>query len=97
MKGLAAETGGVAFFNTNDIGGAVRAALDDSRVAYELGYYPAIGKWDGGFRKVKVKVKRPGAHVRTRSGYLADYLEPGEAPLETRAIDLTVRVEPTQP
>lgn len=91
MKGLAAETGGVAFFNTNDIGGAVRAALDDSRIAYELGYYPAIGKWDGGFRKVKVKVNRSGAHVRTRSGYLT-IPEPGPAPLETRAIDLTVRV-----
>ena len=92
MKELAAETGGVAFFNTNDIGGAVRAALDDSRIAYELGYYPAIGKWDGSFRKVKVKVNRPGVHVRTRSGYLA-IPEPGPAPLETRAIDLTVRVE----
>ena len=92
MKGLAAETGGVAFFNTNDIGGAVRAALDDSRIAYELGYYPAIGKWDGGFRKVKVKVNRPGLHVRTRSGYLA-IPEPGPPPLETHAIDLTVRVD----
>ena len=91
MKGLAAETGGVAFFNTNDIGGAVRAALDDSRIAYELGYYPAIGKWDGSFRKLKVKVNLPGVHVRTRSGYLA-IPEPGLPPLETRAIDLTVRV-----
>jgi VWFA-related protein len=92
MKGLAAETGGVAFFNTNDIGGAVRAALDDSRIAYEIGYYPAIGKWDGSFRKLKVKVDVPGAHVRTRSGYLA-IPEPGLRPLETGAIDLTVRVE----
>lgn len=91
MKSLAAETGGRAFFNTNDIGGAVRAAIDDSRVSYELGYYPGTGNWDGTFHRIKVKINRPGVSVRTRNGYLAiDH--PGPTPLEAHAIDMTVRV-----
>ena len=96
MKSLAAETGGRAFFGTNDIGGAVRAAIDDSRVSYELGYYPATENWDGKFHTVKIKVKRPGVHVRTRNGYLA-INNPGLPPLEARAIDVTVHVDQTKP
>lgn len=92
MKSLAAETGGRAFFNSNDIGGAIRAAIDDSRMSYELGYSPTIEKWDGTFRNVKVKVNRPGVHVRTRKGYFA-LPDPGPPPFEEHAIDVTVRVD----
>jgi len=92
MESLAAETGGRAFFNTNDIGGAIRAAIDDSRMSYELGYSPTIEKWDGTFRKVKVTVSKPGMHVRTRKGYFA-LPESGPPPLEEHAIDVTVRVD----
>jgi VWFA-related protein len=71
MDEIAQRTGGKAFYNTNDIFGAVRKAVDDSRVSYEVGYYPKIEKWDGSFHKVRIKVDRHGAHVRTREGYFA--------------------------
>ncbi len=71
MKILAARTGGRAFYNTNNISGAVRRALDDSRVAYTIGYYPADVKWDGSFHAIKVKVNVPNARVRSRTGYFA--------------------------
>jgi VWFA-related protein len=71
MNVLASETGGRAFYNTNDITGSIRTAINDSRVTYELGYYPAAGSWDGRFHAIKVKVNRPGAHVRARQGYFA--------------------------
>lgn len=106
MKSLAGETGGRAFFNTNDIGGAIRAAIDDSRLSYELGYYPAIEKWDGSFHTVKVMVNRPGVHIRTRNGYLAtpdpeltpetfksELSEASLRLLESHAIELRVRVD----
>ncbi len=106
MKNLAADTGGRAFFNTNDIGGAIRMAIDDSRVTYELGFYPETTKWDGSFHTLKVKVNRPGAHVRTRKGYFALPV-PQMTPetrqarisqattrlLEAHEIDVTVRVD----
>ena len=71
MEIVAEETGGRAYFNTNDLRGAMRRAIDDSRVSYVLGYYPTNTKWDGGFRQIKVEVKRRGVTVRHRKGYLA--------------------------
>lgn len=71
MKTLAERTGGRAFYNTNDISGSVRSAIDDSRVTYILGYYPSHGTWNGKFRRLKVQVTRPGTSVRYRQGYFA--------------------------
>src|SRR5688572_24741343 len=50
MNELAERTGGRAYYNTNDIGGAVRQTIEDSRTNYVLGYYPDSGNWDGRFR-----------------------------------------------
>ncbi len=71
MNILAERTGGRAFYNTNDIQGSIRRAIDDSRVTYVLGYYPTHGQWNGKFREIKVQVKRPGLHLRHRGGYFA--------------------------
>ncbi len=75
MEVLAERTGGRAFYNTNDIQGAIRRALEDSRLTYVLGYYPQHSQWDGRFREVKVTVKRrpehSGLRVRHRRGYFA--------------------------
>jgi VWFA-related protein len=65
-------TGGRAFFNDNDIAGAIAQAVDDSRDSYVLGYYPVNEDWNGRFREIKVKVTRDGATVRHRAGYIAD-------------------------
>lgn len=71
MKTIAARTGGRAFFNSNDIFGGIRQAVDDSRVTYVLGYYPNHNRWDGRFREVNIRAKRPGLRVRHRAGYFA--------------------------
>jgi VWFA-related protein len=71
MEALASGTGGRAFYNTNDIFGSIRQAIDDSEVTYSLGYYPAGIKWDGKYRSVKVEVHRPGVKVQARKGYFA--------------------------
>jgi VWFA-related protein len=71
MKTLAEQTGGKAFYNRNDLRSAIREAIDDSSLTYELGYYPTTEKWDGSFHHIKVSVNRKGLRVRTREGYLA--------------------------
>jgi len=71
MKVLAERTGGKAFYGSNDLSEAIRRAIDDSRVTYTLGFYPAAEKWDGSFHNIKVRVKAPGAEVRARTGYFA--------------------------
>ena len=71
LKLVADETGGRAFFNTNDITGAIRRAMDDGRVTYVIGYYPSDTTWNGRFRQIKVQVNRRGVDVRHRRGYVA--------------------------
>ncbi len=107
MNTLAQSTGGRAFYNTNDIFGAIREAIDDSRVTYELGYYPAGINWNGSFHEIKVEVKRSGTHVRARKGYFAlpePKLTPqsrqtviastATSPLEATGIGITIHAQP---
>jgi VWFA-related protein len=104
MQNLADTTGGLIFFDTNDIGGAVRRAIDDSAYTYTVGYYPDHGEWDGKFREIKVKVNRPGVEVRSRRGYLAVADAPSTAspvsmeelirrPLELNEVGISVEAE----
>ena len=72
MLAIANVTGGHAFYNTNDITGALRSAVDDSRISYLVGYYPTNDTWNGTFRGITLKVSRPGVHLRYRTGYYAD-------------------------
>jgi VWFA-related protein len=106
FKALAASTGGRAFFNRNDIGTAIRSAVDDGRVTYMLAYYPSHGKWNGAFHRITVKTNRPDLEVRHRSGYVAspipakppttkpgdDLLEEARSPLAATGIGLNARV-----
>jgi hypothetical protein len=85
MQALAEATGGRVFENTNDIEGAVRSAIDDSRSLYTLGYYPDHNQWDGKFREIKVQVKHAGVETRYRNGYMAF----ADAPLEQNRAPLT--------
>lgn len=107
MDMMADRTGGKAFYNSNDIFGAVRRALDDSRVTYTLGYYPEGVAWDGRFHDIKVEVKRPDTEVRARKGYFAipeNSAKPQDvnaamaamstSQLDATAIGLHVEVEP---
>jgi VWFA-related protein len=71
MNILANRTGGRAFYNTNDLKKAIQTAVEDSRVTYNIGYYPAGIEWDGRYREIKVQLKKPGAHLRYRLGYFA--------------------------
>jgi hypothetical protein len=45
--------------------------MEDVRTHYEVAYSPSNVATDGTFRKIEVKVSRPGAKVFTREGYYA--------------------------
>ncbi len=107
METLAEATGGRVFADTNDIAGAVRQAVDDSRFSYTIGYYPDHDQWNGEFREIKVRVKRPGVEVRSRSGYVAFPLAAAApavgltdvalAPLERSELGISIQTEPAGP
>jgi len=81
MQELAELTGGRAFYNTNDIAGAIRSAMEDSSTSYTLGFYPDPATLDGKFHTIRVDVKRAGLTVRARRGYFATPDRGGAAPL----------------
>jgi VWFA-related protein len=77
MQEIAQRTGGRAYYDTNDVAGALQQAVQDARATYVLGYYPEHVNWDGKFHRIKLSVKRPGVQLRYRLGYFA---VPDEAP-----------------
>lgn len=68
LRDLARLTGGQAFIATY-----AKPAFDRidnvTSAQYLLGYYPSNPNWDGKYRRVEVKVKRPGVQVSSRHGY----------------------------
>jgi VWFA-related protein len=71
LRSLSEETGGFAAVNRNDFSDAFSRVVKDSSAYYVLGYYPKNDKRDGRFRKIEVRMKKPGLEVRSRRGYTA--------------------------
>jgi hypothetical protein len=65
------QTGGFAIVNQNDLNAAFERIVQDNSSYYVLGYYPTNDKRDGKFRKIQVRVTRPGVRVQARDGYSA--------------------------
>jgi VWFA-related protein len=78
MSSLAGDTGGRAFFNSNNIQGALSTALKESSMYYLLAWRPeADEQRNPKFRKIELSViDRPDLSVRFRRGI-------GEAPDDT--------------
>ena len=70
MRDIADRTGGRAFLNSNDLTAGIRRAMDDTRVSYVVAYSPSHNQWDGKFREIKIKLKRPNLEAQYRKGYL---------------------------
>jgi VWFA-related protein len=69
---LAGDTGGKAFYNTNDLAGALAHAIDDGAHFYTLAYTPANKNMDGSFRRIQVRLKDGSFDLAYRRGYYAD-------------------------
>jgi hypothetical protein len=71
LRSLADQTGGFALLNTNDFRGGFDRIQRDNSTYYLIGYYSSNERRDGRYRKLTVRVKRPGLQVRARRGYVA--------------------------
>ncbi|HKV33290.1 MAG TPA: VWA domain-containing protein, partial [Pyrinomonadaceae bacterium] len=86
---LAAQTGGLAIRNTNDMDSGVKRIMDDQAGYYLVGYRPDDSTFDSTngktkFHHVALKVKRPGKFtVRTRTGFYGVTDEQMKASKET--------------
>jgi VWFA-related protein len=68
MQEMAANTGGLAYYNRNDLDAAIGEAIDNGAHSYSLSYVPPSSK-EGQYHKVEIAVDSPGLHLQYREGY----------------------------
>jgi hypothetical protein len=68
---LAADTGGRAYLDSNDFGRVFAGVQEDTSIYYLLGYHSTNPARDGKYRRITVKVSRPGLKIQFRRGYYA--------------------------
>jgi VWFA-related protein len=79
MEQLAADTGGKAFYNTNDLNAAMMHAIENGAHYYTLVYTPTNKKMDGSYRRIEVKTTAGKYNLAYRRGYNADDTQTADA------------------
>lgn len=74
LQSISGNTGGYAVVNTNAPEKEVASVMEESGSYYLLGFQSTNQKTDGKFRRLEVRIDRPGLTVRSRRGY---YARPG--------------------
>jgi VWFA-related protein len=90
---LADQTGGFLIQDTNDLSSGLAEMGEEMGAYYALSYAPKNQDYDGRFRTIAVRMKRPHGRLQARKGYLAlktvlpvpalDYEAPALARLES--------------
>ncbi|HZQ42907.1 MAG TPA: VWA domain-containing protein [Acidobacteriaceae bacterium] len=68
---LSSDTGGKAFFDSNDFAPAFQQVQNDTAAYYILGFKSTDQRQDGSYRHLTVKVNRPDVKLEYRPGYYA--------------------------
>ena len=71
MATLSSDTGGKAFFDSNDFSGAFDRIQKDTSAYYVIGYHSTDLRRDGRYRRLSVKINRPDVKLEYRPGYYA--------------------------
>jgi Ca-activated chloride channel family protein len=72
MERIARETGGADFdARSSGLAENFRAIGDQLRSSYELAYHTTSPEADASFRKISIRVKKPGLTVKAKTGYYA--------------------------
>jgi VWFA-related protein len=71
LYSIAADTGGKAFLDSNDLGKGIVNAEQSVSSYYIVGYYATNDKTDGKFRRIKISLAGQTANLDYRQGYFA--------------------------
>jgi VWFA-related protein len=71
LRILSEESGGFAILNTNDLDRGFARLVRENTEYYLIGYQPTNIRRDGRFRRIDVRVARPGLSIVARRGYFA--------------------------
>lgn len=79
LNQMTEATGGQAFFplSVKDLDPTYAKVVAEIQAQYTIGYLSTNSLADGSWRKVEVRLKRPGLKLRSRKGYFAPY-RPGQ-------------------
>lgn len=69
---IADATGGRAYYNTNDLSGAMQKATINGSNYYEISYMPSDTREDGKVREIRVNLDKKGAVLEYRRYYFAE-------------------------
>ena len=83
MTDIARETGGQAFYGSNDLKAALSHSMEDGSNYYTIAYTPQNRDWNGKYRKIEVKCTQGGDKLTYRRGYYAF----AETNLNGKAVD----------
>jgi VWFA-related protein len=83
MDTIAEETGGRAFYSTNDLAAAISTVTQLGSNYYTLAYVPKEKNYDGKYRKLSIKVDAAKVKLDYRRGYYAE--DPDKSPIGTLA------------
>jgi VWFA-related protein len=89
MATLSSETGGKAFLDSNDFAPAFAQVQKDISTYYAIGFHSSNPARDGRYRKLTVKITRPGIKLEYRPGYYApaDFRHSGKEDREQELAD----------
>lgn len=71
MANLSSDTGGKAFFDSNDFAPAFQRMQQDTSAYYVIGFRSTDTRRDGAYRRLSIKVNRPDVKLEYRPGYYA--------------------------
>lgn len=71
MDTLSRDTGGKAFFDFNDFAPAFAQVQHDTSAYYAIGYRSTDTARDGKYRRLRIRIARPGIKLEYRQGYYA--------------------------
>jgi VWFA-related protein len=71
MATLSTDTGGKAFLDSNDFAPAFAQVQKDTSAYYAIGFHSSNPARDGKYRKLTIRVDRPGIKLEYRPGYYA--------------------------
>jgi VWFA-related protein len=71
LERVARETGGEAFYNTNDFGPVIANVATQTSGYYTLAYATSNTRWEGEYRNIVLTVDQPEARLDYRHGYYA--------------------------
>ena len=71
MATLSSDTGGKAFFDSNDFSPAFQRIQQDTSAYYVIGFRSTDTAKDGRYRRLTIKINRPNVKLEYRPGYYA--------------------------